>query len=785
MKNRIETKNRNFILILVIIFLLSFSSEHILVSASNIYSESNIHFSDETAEIVINTDNDFVRYGFPGNGSIDDPYIISNLTLNTSKMYGFVITNISSYFIIENCFIRSAHYGIFIGNIEGNHTIIRNNTFYKNPVAIEISHVPGISIINNTFNENIDFGIFIEYSPNSTISSNNFYKNGVGYTGNGLIVKSSKDSTILNNSFVNDGLAIDPSNLGNELNLINNTVNNKEIGYFLRKNNLNIDQSVYGQIIIIDCYNVSISNQQISETDVAISIYYSTNVYISNNNLKVNDKGIFLFQTYNFTIEGNSLENNSLYGLEINDCTKFNIVNNDIIKNRKGIVLFIIDGFLNSNITKNRIKENLEQGIALSSVNKVNISENVIFKNLVGLYAYYSSDVYIISNYFESNSLYAIILMDSTSEFHIYYNYFTANNYENENESQCLDDGVDNLWYNPETKKGNYWSDLYHEKEYIIDGFAESVDLYPIDLFIIDYPNLFSWKRITIFLLITVPLIGGGIYFLSRIIKGNNSYPSDKKKKSKNEEKLIYDPEKEKKDKHLSSPTATLNKQIKKQLVKSFSKWFIVGSFSVLLISSGFLAYKFSFSPDNNNSNIIVNYAQALQQSIPEAVYIEIIGNATSAIHEDLINAFIERISPYPDLAWKVTANVLKFDNEGRDYLQEVTFNLNSSVITEISQNLFESLNNTEILGYYGEKPYNDANTYNVNIKWGLRFFLENTTIIELTVLENGLVVYGKGYWVSFSEFSTNMIGALIIGPETAFDNTVQTLREIFEENIK
>ena len=88
-------------------------------------------------------------------------------------------------------------------------------------------------------------------------------------------------------------------------------------------------------------------------------------------------------------------------------------------------------------------------------------------------------------------------------------------------------------------------------------------------------------------------------------------------------------------------------------------------------------------------------------------------------------------------------------------------------------------------MGYYGEKPYNDANTYNVNIKWGLRFFLENTTIIELTVLENGLVVYGKGYWVSFSEFSTNMIGALIIGPESAFDNTVQTLKEIFEENIK
>ncbi|MHA1316618.1 MAG: right-handed parallel beta-helix repeat-containing protein [Candidatus Heimdallarchaeum aukensis] len=784
MKKRTNIKKINFILFLIFVLFASFAIEHVTIKASDSTNIGNQkHFVDDNAEILIISDNDFVKYGFPGDGSVDNPYIISNLDLNTSKMFGIFISNVSSYFVIENCFIRSSYYGISVSGLEENRATIRNNTFYKSIVAVEISHSPGITIINNNFTENRDYGIFIEYSPDSVLNSNYFFKNGVGYSGNGLIIKESENSTITNNSFVRDGLAIEPSNFDIKLSLFNNTVNNKLIGYFTKQNNIVVDQSIYGQILIIECSNVFISNQTISETNVAISVYNSNSILISNNTLMSNDKGIFLFQTYDFAIERNFLENNSLNGLEINDCTKFNIVDNEIINNRKGIELFIVDGYSISNINKNTIKENLEEGLSLNTVNNLNISENFIYKNLVGIYAYYSSNVYIVANSFEVNYLYAITLMESVNNFYIYYNLFATNNLENKNESQCLDNGVNNLWYNPDTEKGNYWTDLNDQKVYSIGGSAGSIDAYPMDPFIVDYPPLFNWQLYLILPLTLTTLLSAGAYFLIKKRERRNSNLSDYKKELK-KEKEWASAITEKKDK-VGSPISNLNKQIRKHLVKNFSKWFIVGSISVLVISSGFLAYKLSVSPDNTNQNgAMVKYAQALQQSIPEAVYIEIIGNATSAIHESLMDAHIYRISPYPDLTWEVTANILKFDDEGRAYLEEISFTLDSYVIDEIGQNLFESLNNTVILGHYGEKPYNDEDTYNINIKWGLRFFLENTTIIELIVLENGLVVYAKGYWVTFSNYSTNMIGALIIGPESAFDNTIRILREIFEENI-
>ena len=784
MKQRINN-NKLIFLFLVLIFSASLGNEQILINAtfnSNTLIQS--HFSNDITEILIDSDDDFAKYGFSGDGSESNPYIISNLTLNTSKMYGITIVNISSYFIIENSFIRSSYYGVFIGGVEGSKVIIRNNTFYKSITAIEISYSPGVSVIKNNFTENVEYGIFIEYSPDSTISSNYFYRNGLGYFGNGLIIKDSGGSTVANNSFVEDGLVIDSLNFEIKLNIFNNTVNNKTIGFFSNQNNLKINESDYGQIIILECSSVTISKQTISNTNVAISVYSSNNITILNNTLKSNDKGIYLFQTYDFTIERNLIENNSLNGLEITDSTDFSILDNEIIDNRKGIVLFLINGYSTSNIGKNTIKKNLEEGISLNTVNNLNISENFIFSNFVGIYAYYSSNVYIVSNSFELNSNYAIILTESVNDFNIYYNLFATNNQENINKSQCLDNGENNLWYNPETKKGNYWTDLNGRRTYPIDGFAESVDEYPMDPFIVDYPPFFNGKLFLILLLSSITILGATIYFFTKRRERRNTNLSSYKKETKKEKEWVSGIETVKKDKRSSSKTTVLNKQIRKHLLKNFSKWFLVGSFSVLVISSGFLAYKLSLSPDTNQNGAMVNYAQALQQSIPEAVFIEIIGNATSAIHESLMDARIYRTNPYPDLTWNVTANILKFDNEGDAYLEEVSFTLNSYVINEIGQNLFESLNNTVILGHYGEEPYNDDITYNTNIKWGLRFFLENNTIIELIVLENGLVVYGKGYWVTFSNYSTNMIGAMIIGPESAFDNTIRILREIFEENI-
>ncbi len=63
---------------------------------------------------------------------------------------------------------------------------------------------------------------------------------------------------------------------------------------------------------------------------------------------------------------------------------------------------------------------------------------------------------------------------------HIYGNHFIDNYEDNWRKAQAYDEGHDNLWYNQQTNTGNYWSDC-SEKEYIIDGYADATDPYPIE----------------------------------------------------------------------------------------------------------------------------------------------------------------------------------------------------------------------------------------------------------------------------------------------------------------
>lgn len=61
---------------------------------------------------------------------------------------------------------------------------------------------------------------------------------------------------------------------------------------------------------------------------------------------------------------------------------------------------------------------------------------------------------------------------------YIYTNHFINNYEENERKSQAFDEGMNNIWYNPVTNRGNYWSD-YKNGEYEIDGYADVTDPYP------------------------------------------------------------------------------------------------------------------------------------------------------------------------------------------------------------------------------------------------------------------------------------------------------------------
>ncbi len=89
----------------------------------------------------------------------------------------------------------------------------------------------------------------------------------------------------------------------------------------------------------------------------------------------------------------------------------------------------------------------------------------------------------VINNTFSNNGEYGINIHYSDNIL-IHHNNFVDNNLGGSYRgfSQAYDRGGNkNTWYDPETKEGNYWSDLGDKCTYKIDGKAHSKDLYPLN----------------------------------------------------------------------------------------------------------------------------------------------------------------------------------------------------------------------------------------------------------------------------------------------------------------
>ena len=86
-------------------------------------------FSTKTphSPIIITCDGNFSDYGFPGNGSAVNPFIIENYNITTNDEIGISILDTTKFFIIRNCYIDAYRRGIDIENTAiGTASIINN-----------------------------------------------------------------------------------------------------------------------------------------------------------------------------------------------------------------------------------------------------------------------------------------------------------------------------------------------------------------------------------------------------------------------------------------------------------------------------------------------------------------------------------------------------------------------------------------------------------------------------------------------------------------------------------
>ncbi|MHA1908566.1 MAG: right-handed parallel beta-helix repeat-containing protein [Candidatus Thorarchaeota archaeon] len=186
--------------------------------------------------ILIDEEADFTTQGWPGTGTVGDPYVISGLNITYDQPFDLIrIFNVDSYFVIRDCYlgiptgipdwaihlenvtdalieyitIRSEAYGILLQN--ANDTIVTHS-------LLDVSEGEAVQAIDSfradiNYNEMIRSGIRLDDSTNTTIFENNIH-DMEGST-SGCIVNNSNRTMIISNMINNtnsgDGIALDSS----------------------------------------------------------------------------------------------------------------------------------------------------------------------------------------------------------------------------------------------------------------------------------------------------------------------------------------------------------------------------------------------------------------------------------------------------------------------------------------------------------------------------------------------------------------------------------------------
>jgi len=278
-------------------------------SAATIYVPDDYSTIQDAVNASFPGDTIVVRDGtYAGNVFVNIPYLtIKSENGSANCVVQYVYGGYENAFTlnadgvkIEGFTITGIYSGIYTYS---DSNIISSNNISSNLYGIFLYDSSNNTISDNNISNNVE-GIFLYDSSNNTISDNNISNNVLF----GIFLSNSSKNIVSGNEFTNDGLFVFVHSYQNSV--FDNTVNGRPLIYLEDESNRFVDYAA-GQVILVNCNNITVKNQELTNTDVGIELFYSHNCLISENNISNNVEGIFLYDSSNNAISENNISNNA------------------------------------------------------------------------------------------------------------------------------------------------------------------------------------------------------------------------------------------------------------------------------------------------------------------------------------------------------------------------------------------------------------------------------------------------------------------------------------------
>jgi parallel beta-helix repeat protein len=387
---------------------------------------------------------------------------------------------------------------------------ITANTIESTSAGI-ITRDANASVVGNDISS-IVYGILIEDATSPEIEDNVIISSQFG-----IFVDSTIQATFEGNNMTDCGLYFvygqPKANLNHSF--INNHVNDKELFYALNQSGLNLDGSEYGEVILVNCSDITLDGGEFTWSTSAIQVYYSDRVDISNVSIVDQLYPILVYESINMTllesvIEGRSYDSaillNYANGFTLDNVVLRNLDDNGIeigysspFEIRASYFENIADSaFLcyesGNGLIDGNTFSNATYGVRIQGTVSTKINDNHFRWNDYAIYSDIESD-YNNATFNNIHDNQYGIRMDDSYSWYIYNNTIRWNDYglyitvtdDNQwiyNNTFALnsvyngyDDGADD--WDDRVDGGNYWDDYGGTGVYNIPG-GSSVDHFPM-----------------------------------------------------------------------------------------------------------------------------------------------------------------------------------------------------------------------------------------------------------------------------------------------------------------